>query len=38
MTEINLSTFLQYIKNVGPARAKVLSEIGLEDSEDLLYY
>ena len=38
MTEINLSTSLQYIKNVGPARAKVLSEIGLEDSEDLLYY
>ena len=38
MTEIKLSTSLQYIKNVGPARAKVLSEIGLEDSEDLLYY
>ena len=38
MTETNLSTSLQYIKNVGPARAKVLSEIGLEDSEDLLYY
>jgi len=38
MIEINLSTSLQYIKNVGPARAKVLSEIGLEDSEDLLYY
>ena len=38
MTEINLSTSLQYIKNVGPERAKVLSEIGLEDSEDLLYY
>jgi len=38
MTEINLSTSLQYIKNVGSARAKVLSEIGLEDSEDLLYY
>ena len=38
MTEINLSTSLQYVKNVGPARAKVLSEIGLEDSEDLLYY
>ena len=38
MTEINFSTSLQYIKNVGPARAKVLSEIGLEDSEDLLYY
>ena len=38
MTEINLSTSLQYIKNVGPTRAKVLSEIGLEDSEDLLYY
>ena len=38
MTKTNLSTSLQYIKNVGPARAKVLSEIGLEDSEDLLYY
>ena len=38
MTETNLSTSLQYIKNVGPTRAKVLSEIGLEDSEDLLYY
>jgi ATP-dependent DNA helicase RecG len=38
MTETNLSTSLQYIKNVGPARAKVLSEIGLEDLEDLLYY
>ena len=38
MTEINFSTSLQYIKNVGPTRAKVLSEIGLEDSEDLLYY
>ena len=38
MTEINFSTSLKYIKNVGPARAKVLSEIGLEDSEDLLYY
>ena len=38
MTEINLSTSLKYIKNVGSARAKVLSEIGLEDSEDLLYY
>ena len=38
MTEINLSTSLQYIKNVGSARAKVLTEIGLEDSEDLLYY
>ena len=38
MTETNLSTSLQYIKNVGPARAKVLSEISLEDSEDLLYY
>jgi ATP-dependent DNA helicase RecG len=38
MTEINFSTSLQYIKNVGPTRAKVLSEIGLEYSEDLLYY
>ena len=38
MTEINFSTSLQYIKNVGPTRAKVLSEIGLECSEDLLYY
>ena len=38
MTEINLSTSLKYIKNVGSARAKVLTEIGLEDSEDLLYY
>ena len=38
MTEINLSTSLQYIKNVGPARVKVLSDIGLKDSEDLLYY
>ena len=38
MSETNFSTSLQYIKNVGPARAKVLSEIGLEDSEDLLYY
>ena len=38
MSETSLSTSLQYIKNVGPARAKVLSEIGLEDSEDLLYY
>jgi ATP-dependent DNA helicase RecG len=38
MTEINFSTSLQYIKNIGPARAKVLSEIGLEYSEDLLYY
>ena len=38
MTKINLSTSLKYIKNVGSARAKVLTEIGLEDSEDLLYY
>ena len=38
MTKTNLSTSLQYIKNVGPERAKVLSEIGLVDSEDLLYY
>ncbi len=38
MTEINFSTSLQYIKNIGSARAKVLSEIGLEYSEDLLYY
>jgi ATP-dependent DNA helicase RecG len=38
MSETSFSTSLQYIKNVGPARAKVLSEIGLEYSEDLLYY
>ena len=38
MSEISLSTSLQYIKNVGPARAKVLSGLGLEVSEDLLYY
>lgn len=35
---INLSTSLQYLKGVGPARAKTLEEAGLETVEDLLYY
>jgi len=35
---IQLDTSIQFIKGVGPARSKALSEIGIEKVEDLLYY
>ena len=35
---IQLDTSIQFIKGVGPARSKALSEIGIETVEDLLYY
>lgn len=33
-----LTTPIQFIKGVGPARSKVLSQSGIETVEDLLYY
>jgi len=38
VTTVDLSTPVQYLKGVGPARAKILSGIGIETVEDLLYY
>lgn len=35
---VSISTSLQYLKGVGPARAKTLQEAGLETIEDLFYY
>ena len=35
---IQLSTSIQFIKGVGPARSKALSQAGIETVEDLLYY
>lgn len=37
-TEIELNTPAQYLKGVGPARAKVFSELGVETVGDLLEY
>lgn len=34
----NLETPLQYLKGVGPKRAKTLNKLGLKTIEDLLYY
>ncbi|MBN1972727.1 MAG: ATP-dependent DNA helicase RecG [Sedimentisphaerales bacterium] len=36
--EIELSTPVQYLKSVGPARAKIFSELGVETVGDLLEY
>ena len=33
-----LSTPIQYLKGIGPKRAKILNKIGLSTIEDLLYY
>jgi len=38
VTIVDLSTPVQYLKGVGPARAKILEKIGIETVEDLLYY
>ncbi len=35
---VSLSTSLQYLKGVGPARLKTLQDAGLETVEDLFYY
>lgn len=35
---IQLSTPIQYIKGVGPARSDALSQVGIKTVEDLLYY
>ncbi|MEE8340803.1 MAG: ATP-dependent DNA helicase RecG [Candidatus Neomarinimicrobiota bacterium] len=35
---IQLTTPIQFIKGVGPARSKALSQVGIETVEDLLYY
>ncbi len=35
---IQLSTSIQFIKGVGPARSKALVQAGIETIEDLLYY
>ncbi len=35
---VSFSTSLQFLKGVGPARIKTLSEAGLESVEDLFYY
>ena len=37
-SEIELSTPVQFLKGVGPARAKVFSEMGVEIAADLLEY
>jgi ATP-dependent DNA helicase RecG len=37
-TGIKLEDSVQYLKGVGPQRAKVLSEAGIKTVEDLLYY
>jgi ATP-dependent DNA helicase RecG len=35
---LNLNTSLQYLKGVGPARYKILEELGLKTVKDLIYY
>jgi ATP-dependent DNA helicase RecG len=34
----NISTSIQYLKGVGPKKAKLLSRLGIKTIEDLLYY
>ena len=36
--EKSLNTSIQYLKGIGPKRAKALNKLGLETIEDLLYY
>ncbi|HXF50042.1 MAG TPA: ATP-dependent DNA helicase RecG [Verrucomicrobiae bacterium] len=36
--KVELSSPVQYLKGVGPERAKALSEVGVETVEDFLYY
>lgn len=36
--ELTLTTPVQYVPRVGPARAKLLKKLGVETVEDLLYY
>ena len=36
--DLTLSTPVQYVPRVGPARAKLLAKLGLETVRDLLYY
>ena len=35
---VQLTTPIQFIKGVGPARSKALEQLGIETVEDLLYY
>ena len=36
--DLTLSTPVQYVPRVGPARAKLLAKLGIETVRDLLYY
>ncbi|MDP6396986.1 MAG: hypothetical protein QF712_04715, partial [Candidatus Marinimicrobia bacterium] len=37
-SESSLTTSVQFVKGVGPQKAEVLAEVGVETVRDLLYY